>query len=429
MTVPEGLVALQETRWAAIAATAASIATSMAAGPSGATDMQTMVVGTLSRCGLLRSGCGTASSNVSSAASTSGKYLLATPFALSDSPGGVLAGNSVVVGSVLLVTVLASLRNPPAVEAETDVISKRLSSFLTRLGNGRCPGFALLVVVALHQSTLYGALQLAALPSTQDKALGIVSAVLVAIVIPAGALILASRLPRQFVKYTLPPLPPTPAELRNQHALDLLDALLAEPSAGAPSTLDRNRKHPEVACATARASSATPAAWYSRHPLAAQVLVPYGITMPPAARQLASVVITGFRVPSLLCVASPFLSALAVNIVASEWFPVGGHACTIGMALLAVLHGCMALAIARWRFHRTAPGNVLGCLGMLITAGFFAQLAAGVQRGLDATLTAQAGLSLLRCVVAVAVFLAERSLETDPRVGKIRGTVGDALDG
>ena len=80
----------------------------------------------------------------------------------------------------------------------------------------------------------------------------------------------------------------------------------------------------------------------------AQVLVPYGVTRCRLQRgSLLSGVITSFRVPSLLCVASPFLSSLAVNIGASEWFPVGGDACTVGMALLAVLHGCIALATAR----------------------------------------------------------------------------------
>ena len=135
---------------------------------------------------------------------------------------------------------------------------------------------------------------------------------------------------------------------------------------------------------------------------------------------MASSLITTFIYPSLLCVAVPFASSLITNTVALLPSSSPPWLCSGSMFASALVHSCIAVAIVASRMFRFPSSSVLGALGMLLTAAFHAQIASGWRDAVDKTITAQAGLSMVRSVVACFITWLEGSMMDDEAVRSTR---------
>lgn len=218
----------------------------------------------------------------------------------------------------------------------------------------RCPGLLVVLSATLHQSTLFCALRLAGSDSTGalDTAMGVL-AVLVCLALPVVTLLAAAQTPRRFVAFQ---------------------------------------------CREGSVFAAGPLA----------CLTPSGYTLPRMTRLHLSSVITTYAHPSLLCIALPFFSSFVSNGIAVLPEASPSWVCAGAMYLSAMLHGVVAGAIGIFQPYRFTTSTVFGVVGMLLTAAFHAQMASDVRGAVDATLTAQAGLSLLRSIVAACLSLVER---------------------
>jgi hypothetical protein len=333
---PPAPVVSQTTKATTQAAIATSVAASVVAGPAGAVDLQSMVLVTLARC--------SASGSISPGAAASGGYLLVTPFALSDSARGAVAGNAAVFGAVGVLMLLFVGFN------------RRVRGLSLRQAcmESRFPGLLLVLSATLHQSTLFCAIRLAGSDAAgpMDVVMG-VCAVLVCLALPAAALAAAARVPRRFVEYECP------AESK-----------------------------------------------FARPPL--RYLTPTGFTMPRETRLMLSSVITAYTTPSLLCVGIPFFSSFVSNLIAILPASSPGWVCAGSMYLSAAAHVAVATAIGALRVYRFPVSTVLAVVGLTLTASFHAQIASGMRGAIDATMTAQAAVSIVRSVAAAAIGMLEQ---------------------
>jgi hypothetical protein len=321
---------------------AAGVATSLAAGPGGASDLQSMVIVTLLSCSPTHAAKG----------STSGGYLLLTPFAVADSAGGALAGNALALGA-LFVAMLARFAVGCLIQKQTP----REACVEARL-----PGLLLVMGVTLHQSTLFCAIRLAASDtSAPHHVFAAVCAILVCLGLPAGVAVAVARVPRRFVAYGL--------------------------EAGSR---------------------------FARLPL--RVLVPLGVTQPRDVRLMASSIVTTYTTPVVHCALLPFVSSFASNAAGVLPMSAPAWACGLALYLSAAAHAAVALFVFQRDIYRYRTSAVLGALGLLLTASFHCQIASGFRGAVDATITVQSGLSVVRALVAVAVSVVEGMMAADPTV-------------
>ena len=297
-------------------------------------------------------------------AQTNGGYKLVTPFALSDTARGALGGNAVVFGALLL------------------CMAGTVAAF--RVGKGLCmkdacviarfPGFLLLVSATLHQSTLFCAVRLCGGENdgVVDSLMGI-TAIVVCVTVPMLSLVAAAKVPRRFVQYEI-----------------------------------------------------EPGSRFGIAPLC--FFVPVGVTLPRETRLMASSLITTYIYPSLLCVGVPFMSSFITNIVAVLPSSVPGWLCAGSMFASALVHLCIAVAIVMSRMFRFPSSSVLGVLGLLLTAALHAQIASGWRDGVDQMIAVQAGLSMVRSLVACFITWLEGEMMEDleaVRTSRVIWMIGD----
>jgi hypothetical protein len=167
------------------AAISTGMVASVAAGPGSAADMQSMVLATLARC--------TTSDAGAASAATTGGYKLLTPFALSDTAVGAVAGNAAALGGLAAVQLLAVAVNSwarglPRVEA---------------LAAARFPGYSLLLAVSLHQATFFASIRLLGSSAKGIEVMAGIAGLLVSLLLPVIVGVAAWRVPRQFVMYEI----------------------------------------------------------------------------------------------------------------------------------------------------------------------------------------------------------------------------------
>ena len=356
---PHSELVMPSTRALTSAAILVGVLASISSGPSSAADMQTVVIATLARC------TPTSTSSTPEESDAQGSYLLATPLALSDSARGALGGNAVAFACLA------------AVIAAVFVVLRfvRKQSTEDALAGSRCPGYLLLLVGTLQQSTLFCALRLMTRGGEDgvnglDAAMGAMAAVCVLVVYPAVVLGAVAKVPRRFVMY--------------EYADDCGEGV------------------------------ARRASQYSRLPWS--FLAPFGVTLPDTTRRMSSSLITGYRYPSLLCVGLPIALSVLVNVVAALPASTPSWLCEAGLIMLAVLHAAAGVGIAMSQLYRLPSGNVLGMCGMLLTSIFFVQLASGSRGAIDATLSAQAALSLARSLASACTIVVESKIRQSPQV-------------
>ena len=332
------------------AALVVSIASAGMAGPGSASELQSMAIVSLARCST--SSSGSSSSATATTAAISKGYSLVTPFALSDSARGGLAGNAVVVGGffILQFGALLFLRfvwNRSPIHAASSV---------------RFPGYLALVMAALHQSTLFCSIRLIGGDNdgAGDSVIGIVGLV-VCLAAPAAICAASAKIPRTFVQYE---------------------------------------------CA--------PSSRFAQNPL--RIIIPVGTTLPATTRYMASSLITSFSVPSPACVLIPFVSSLMTNLIAVAPADASTWVCAGLTYLSGGVHVLLAGAVLLAATNRFPSGRVLGAIGLALVAVFHIQIASGFRGGVDATLAAQAGLTIFRSFVAVGLALVERQMHSDPDV-------------
>lgn len=319
------------------AAIATSVAASAMAGPSSASDIQSMVLMTLSRC----------ASSGTYVARQPGGYKLLTPFALSDTARGALGGNALALGAVTTLTGVAAVVCRFGLK----------QAWPEALATARFPGFPLLFSAALHQSTLFCGVRLCG--SDRTGPLDILiggTAVLLCCLVPLAVLLAVTRVPRRFLRYSF----------------------VADPSRFASLPLS--------------------------------LLVPFGTIFPRETRLMSSSLITAYTAPSVLFAGVPFLSSFVTNLVALLPESTPSHVCNGMMYASAAMHLALGVFIGVRGIFRHKHSTFFGVLGIVLTASFHAQLASGMREGIDPTMTLQAGLSLLRSVLSIAIGALEQQL-------------------
>ncbi len=160
----------------------ANIVLSAVSGPDSASDVQAMVLLTVARCSV--------SSTKAAASTPAGAFKMITPFALSDTASGALAGNAIAFAAVVVLQLCAFA-----------VFRLGLGRALVDAGmSSRCPGFAVLLAASVHQSTTFVAIRLLG-GEAGEVAAGAAALLLVTIGLPVGLVVAALRVPRRFAVY------------------------------------------------------------------------------------------------------------------------------------------------------------------------------------------------------------------------------------
>ncbi len=337
LVFPPAPVVSATTQAATQAAIATSVAASVVAGPSSASDIPSMVLMTLARCTL----------SGAYVARQPGGYKLVTPFAMSDTARGALAGNALALVAVFAVTGIATVA--------CRLLQKK--SWREAMSTARFPGIPLIFCASMHQSTLFCGVRLCSSDSTGplDVFIGRV-AILLCVLVPLGVLVAVARVPRQFLRYDV----------------------------AAPSSI------------------------FAAFPL--RLLVPLGETFPRETRQMASSLITNYISPSVLFASIPFLSSFVTNVVALLPESTPANVCNGMMYASAVLHVAIALFIGFSGIFRHKSSTLFGVCGLLLTASFHAQLASNMRSAIDTTMSLQAGFSLFRSAVSLVIGAAEQRM-------------------
>ena len=323
----------------ATSAVSMSVAASAVAGTGSANDLQAVVV-------LGSAACWSHGNEVN--------YGAVTPFALSNTPAGALAGNGIATVTILLLqgclALVVWLRSLQGVKSFTEAMSV-----------ARLPGFGITITASLHLSTLWVALKMIQAAETSGFGVAVAgSAILFCIAFPAAAVAAAFRVPRRFVMY------------------DIADT-----------------------------SSLRKKCWLP-------IVMPRGILMPLGTRRMLSSVITAYQHPSPWCVLIPFMSSFAVNVVAVLPASTPTWMCKCFVICSAVLHAGLALGVVWFRVFVMPSSMVMACIGIMLTAVFHMLLGVGFEDGTNAVVALQAGLSIARSVVGVATILVDRAIRRDP---------------
>ena len=287
---------------------------------------------------------------------------MVTPFALEDSAVGALGGNFVAFSSLAALQLLCSV-----------CYSKvKRTTFRQATAKMRFPGFVVLLMASMHQSTLFASLRLFTQHHSAGEVLfGFVGFVL-SILVPLGAGAACLKYPRRFIEYGYPD------------------------------------------------GSAYIKPW-------SMLVRPVGVTRPRHVGRYLSSLVTRYAIPALWCVLLPFASSIAVNLVAVLPASSPTWLCSGVIFLSAAVHLAIAAVMVILRPHRVALNWVVCACGLIITAVLHAQIGSNIRAGIEHTITAQAGLSLARSVLSVAAMLLEWRVSLDKSVdqAKVRWIVGD----
>ena len=326
------------------AAMAASVVTAVAGGPGSASDIQAMILIMMARC---------VPSNA--AATTSGGYKLMTPFAISDTAGGALAGNAAACGALLAVQLVMI-----AVFRFKDRSSS--GDIADACGATRFPGYILLLFASLFQGTLFVSLRLVSSSSSDggETAAGVIS-LASCLLFPAAIYVAALKVRRRFVAYEIDQSP--------QFA---------------------NR-------------------WFTQ-------LLPVGTIEPATTRQMLSSVIAGYRHANPLCTLLPVASALIVNTISVLPASVPGWVCQGLLYASVAAHLALASVVIWFRISRVFSSSVMSACGLLLIAVFHLQTAAGWRGGLSSVFSLQLALSFLRSCAALTMMVVEYKMKKDPQV-------------
>ena len=345
-------IVVDSTLAASQAAVAVSVAAGVVSGPGSASDLQAMFVVTLARC----------SASSDAAVVAPGGYKLLTPFSLSDTARGALAGNAVALSALLVA------------QGVYFGIKKYFTgaSTVSAASAARLPGFSLLMTSSLHQSTLFSSIRLMGSDGsgTLDLFMGLL-AFSFSIALPIGVVFAAAKVPRRFVDYSV------------------------EPSSS-----------------------------FARVPW--KFIVPIGAVLPSDVRFLLGSVITSSTFAGYMYPAIFFVSSFVTNIVAALPASSPASLCSGAMFASAMVHLGLAAFIAVVGVYRFPTSRLLNASGLLLICVFHAQIAVGWRQGIDSVLTLQAGLSIFRSVVALGNTITERRMKQSEAVSQteVRWLIG-----
>ena len=367
----------------ATASVAVGLASAALAGPDAASDMQAIVLLSSAQCVVAQRVSGPESASQpakSSQRTTPGVYQLVTPFALSDTALGALAGNVIVFGGigvvqavVILFVFIAKWKMPSG--SSTPMRLLAASCF------ARLPGLLLLLVTALHQSTLFASLRLITgtdSSSTGSELLFGLVGILICIAAPVSASVLMKRFPRRFVEYGYP----------HNSSMNILR--------WCPGFVSRQ-------------------------------LLPTGVIHPQCARHFLSSLITRWREQALIFVLIPFISSLCVNFVAVLPASAPPWLCSSAIFVSAAAHLALAVIMIASNASRFPISCATSGVGFLVTVCLHVQIGSNYAGGIAATMSVQAGLSLARSFVSVLCLLLENRVSSSPTVSQktVLWRVGD----
>ncbi len=320
-----------------------------------------------------------------------GGFKLVTPFALDDTAAGALGGNAVAAAVVLLLQMLVAMF----------VRFVQRKDAAAAFAAARFPGTLLLLGAALHHSTLFSALRLLSDSSNALQVFGGLVGLLVCAAVPLVAVAAIAKVPRRFVRYLYDG--PTKESQMNSRVLErgcsASDAPLLPPS----------QQH---AVSGMPSSMYTGAAWL--------LVLPVGLTMPSTTRAMASSIVTAYCTPAALYGFFPFISSIVTNLVAVLPASAPPALCAVAMAVSAAVHVAMGLWILWAAPYRTPMANLVNPLGLMLTAAFHSQMAAGYREGIPTMLLVESALGIARTVLAVALHVAEDRVKRDAAVGRSR---------
>ena len=237
----------------------------------------------------------------------------------------------------------------------------------------RLPGYQLVMLASLHQSTMYCAIKLLSGDGNGvGDALIAVIGMLISVGLPAGVVAASVLVPRRFVEYEL------------------------------------------------KAGSR-----FAQKPWA--YLVPTGTVLPRRTRLMLSSLVTSFVFANPALGLVSFSSSFFANLVSLLPADSSSWLCSVAMILSATAHFALALTIAVSGMYRFPTSRLLNAGGLALIGVYQVQILANWQKGIEETLTVQAALSIARSLVAVGVAVMEQQMSTDPTVAlsKARWQVGD----
>ena len=288
-----------------------------------------------------------------SSASRGGGYLLLSPVALSDTPAGVIGGNAILCASVALLqlVVLVLIRQ----------IKKRVSMPAT-CAMVRFPGVLLLTITSLFQGTFVAALALVSQSeNTPLLTLAGVLSLVWCVSVPAAVGWAALRLPRRFVTYSY------------------------------------NARG-------GRRSRFTP---FRR-------ILPIGLVMPDNVRKASLALISGYSKPLLGFALTPFMSPILLGFLTLLPATVAPAGCAAALWASAALHVALAAALLLLQVHRSLISRLSTSAGLIMTSvAHLLVLLHAAPPSTDSFLVAQSTLAIARCVISIAMTVAERTMLHD----------------